>query len=501
MKPIGSLVWFLVCAAVPLAISVPHLSDELWYDEVVTVGAFASRPVAEIVTSYPYPNNHVLFSVLLRPFFLFAEEPLILRSLPLLCTAGTLAMIFAAGFRWGGLPVAVCATAALGYNQVFLNYCMQLRGYTLSLFLTAGLLWIMTGRRRPRSLGRHVGIILFAAGLIYTLPTNVIFVIAGGLAEAISSYSGGRRWPDAVRAGFPWLVACIVGTACYLPIMEQLMAVQHRSAFSAELLGRSVAGFLTSALHDQWWLAALAIVMFFLRAEPADGRRNVLLRTLAWMLLLPVIACVVLKIAPFARNFLPLLPPMLLIGGFFLSRFCEMVIRRVRPAVDAADHVVALLGLVVISSTALPALIGFDQRNHQRLLAGMPETPYFPATRSEFHPSKVVASVRALAAKRVHYLCLFTDQDQAFLGYYLQRADIPFMWLPSGQLPDAPVELFVISSGPPDYEQLAVKSGLDVEWLQQLPLTEDTGYFQIYRPKEPITRSEITGSLIQANRP
>ncbi|MCA9047578.1 MAG: hypothetical protein KDA89_02550, partial [Planctomycetaceae bacterium] len=256
-QPLGSesvVDWILLLLAVsvPLCLSVLHLPDELWYDEAVTVETFASQPIVDIADSYPFPNNHVFFSMLLRPFYLFAPAPYILRLLPLLCTLGTLWLTYKIGTYLGGRSLAVCATAMLGQNQVFLNYTMQLRGYTLSMFLASLLLYLLLTAHPRRS--RLFTIALAGTAVIYTLPTNIALVVSCGMVAALQSgrHSSGKRpvSKTQLRAILPWVLACVCGTICYLPILEELRAVKNQSTFSGRLLWDNFAEFLVSAIYD-----------------------------------------------------------------------------------------------------------------------------------------------------------------------------------------------------------------------------------------------------------
>lgn len=83
------------------------------------------------------------------------------------------------------------------------------------------------------------------------------------------------------------------------------------------------------------------------------------------------------------------------------------------------------------------------------------------------------------------------------IGTTLERIGVPFMHLPPEEAGNAPVELFVIASGPPDYVELSRISGLSVAELRDIPLQSDTGYFQLYQPDSPVSRARLTGPLFK----
>ena len=57
---------FLAALATALALRLHGLGADLNHDEAYTWQVFASRPYAEILGSYPVPNNHILHSLLVR---------------------------------------------------------------------------------------------------------------------------------------------------------------------------------------------------------------------------------------------------------------------------------------------------------------------------------------------------------------------------------------------------------------------------------------------------
>ncbi|MCH2201244.1 MAG: hypothetical protein MK102_04690 [Fuerstiella sp.] len=490
--PFVSLAWLCLSVVIPLTFSVSHLTDDLWYDEAVTVGMFASRPVSEIVTSYPFPNNHVLFSILLRPFCLFAEEPFSLRMLPLLCTLVTLCAVFATGTRWGGVPVASCTVGVLGCNQVFLNYCMQVRGYTLSTCLMAILLWLLAAHPSERSGKRFCAVLVSVWAFVYTLPTNLAFAVAGGIADMIIAGNVTRRYSTTILAGVPWAVGCLAAAISYMPIMDELRAIGATSVFSVTHLTETFVAFFFDLCRDQWWLAALTIAVGT-RAwvRQRDRRLDWRLICLVSCLAIPWLVFLSLQAVPFARNFVPVLPVFALAAGWAVVRFWRSAIKMALPRYSSSDGLVAALSLALIAVVSLPQLQSFETRMHQHLLTGNNESTYFVHTRCQFSPAYVVNMVRNVAAERKHYLLLFSDRDQMSLGYYLSRIELPFMFLPPDIESEAPVELFLVASGPPDYPALAEKSGLSTDWLKSLPIVEDTGYFQIYRPAAAVPVSNL----------
>jgi len=57
-------IWLITAVAVVCRLAA--LTQPMRYDEAITWAYFVGRPWATIVSSYPFPNNHVLFSLLAK---------------------------------------------------------------------------------------------------------------------------------------------------------------------------------------------------------------------------------------------------------------------------------------------------------------------------------------------------------------------------------------------------------------------------------------------------
>ena len=272
---VGVLPGVLLCAA--------RLRLDLWYDEVYTLYHFAARPAAEIVTDYSAPNNHILFTLMLRPVYLVALGSgawWLLRWLPLLVSVGTLLLAYRLARRLGGWPVAVVATWLLGLCQMFLIHTMQLRGYGLSMLLLVWLAdWAVAAGTRGETVSRDeasparsarqwrpmAAVAIGGAAFLYVVPTNLLFLLALMLAVGIRTAwvarpVGRRAW----QAVAPWLAAVALAAICYAPVAGELLALRRgggdNSGAVVTKAGRAMVGFYRAALYDAWPLAGIALV-------------------------------------------------------------------------------------------------------------------------------------------------------------------------------------------------------------------------------------------------
>lgn len=130
----------LTVLAVLLCFVQGYLFRDFWFDEALTVLNFAlSEPVSNIYFNYPIPNNHIVYTLLLR-FWIELQpasiDPVVwMRLLSVIFAGATLFLLYRL-FRsqFGGvlmLPV-LTATAA---SVPFLVYATAVRGYMLSALL------------------------------------------------------------------------------------------------------------------------------------------------------------------------------------------------------------------------------------------------------------------------------------------------------------------------------------------------------------------------------
>ncbi|GEM_PF-2936899 len=257
-------VWAL---AIALIFCTQRLDDDLWYDELYTLAVFVSRPWSEIVTDYSAPNNHIFYSLLLRGVYLLSDEPFVLRAVSLAFTFGTLLLVFFSGRYVGGKAVAALSTVWLGLTQVFITHTMEVRGYSLSMLLAAGLalLWI-SERTGPETKGwwRPGLTVVLSACAIYTVPTNALLTFSLGIAAIIKGAVTGKTWRGRLRAvvwyASPWVVGTAIGFLLYLPVMDQLKLAASSTRRLDFYASFSIAyQFFDAVLRDWWPVVPFAI--------------------------------------------------------------------------------------------------------------------------------------------------------------------------------------------------------------------------------------------------
>lgn len=502
-SPAGTLrpwQWFVLAAAIPLILSSSKLDLDLWHDEVYTIEAFVSRGVATIVTDYTVPNNHVLYSLVLRPFYLLSDSNFVLRLPSLACTAAALAIVFLLARRWAGLPAALLGTWLLGSNQMFLVHTMQIRGYALSMFLSAWLGWLMLAAGEVLSWRRTALIVLAGAAFLYVLPTNLLFLVpTAAVACMLAWFRGEARARAALLEGANWLAAGALAALLYLPIADRILSAR------AEDVGVSWGGawnvhadFFASAAYDMVPLLPLpAIGLACWGFAWARGRRGTGEVLLLWGLALVAgsfLLTAVLGITPFVRNYSPLLPPLAAATGWLLAQLCEAVRGRLAPRCPpelAATLMVLLVGMVVV-----PRLVSYPARLDEYRKGQFAQGGYYNYYAARYHPARVAAYLQdqlqdQIVDDRPYYIA-YDDHDHMNLWYYLARCSVP----PYRQLGRSPAGteavVYAIVPPVPDYPAIEAKCGLAPGTVRRFPLVEEFGYYRLLRSPGPV-RIRVAG--------
>lgn len=120
------------------------IQNDYWQDEIYTLSHFVFVPLKLTLTDYHVANNHILFSVLLNlckhfsglnslPFFL--QHPYYLRIVPLVFTVLTIVIFYFSIKSLFTKSISLIASSTLVTTFAFLNFSVQLRGYSLSIFI------------------------------------------------------------------------------------------------------------------------------------------------------------------------------------------------------------------------------------------------------------------------------------------------------------------------------------------------------------------------------
>jgi hypothetical protein len=327
-----------LCSLLVFAVAmIQFLRSDLWFDEIVTVFDFAMlRDHRAIFTTYPVANNHMLFSFI-EWWWLYAvslanamlslqgmslgqsEEVLRLPSAAFALATGM--FLYIRGRQSLGNATALILALLMFASPLFLSFSYQLRGYGLSMLLSAmatiGVVEILAGKRRQ-------GAFIYgpaAAFLPVAIPSNILVTFSLWLFVAIVLLRRRCDLRNLVFVGAMGLVSAC-GMTVYLLIFDKFMKVVKLTGGWSD--GGTVAAHLGLALlvHLGAFVAGCWSTRLRTPQKTRSAANDPLRRTLPLLAVccaLPI-ATLALTRAPFPRVFLSYLPPISLCALWFFRR-------------------------------------------------------------------------------------------------------------------------------------------------------------------------------------
>lgn len=319
---------------------------DFWIDEVLSIVRHIEPSIRSALLWYPAPNNHVFSNALsglylklidARDLKLLFENPDILRMpyfivgiLTILCTALIARQSFS---RSGGVLVVtlLCTTIP------FLNYIVQIRGYSLSFLLAAALLYFSLIYRKSGAAYAGVGVFLSSGALIYTIPSNAYFILSAasffGAAGILKVWLGrSEQTPAGIKAlirNRPVRIAVLIGLGTlafglfYLPILRQVIGndvVQTLGLFRGDAFNSAFPQLMEFFISRRDWIFILAAGGILFGLSRPSGIPNPEARFTGALclstVLLPLLFSVIRGDTPPERTFLVSLPSFVLAGAF-----------------------------------------------------------------------------------------------------------------------------------------------------------------------------------------
>ncbi len=245
-----------------LLAALPLLNRSLWHDELVTVRMFSGQTHGfDVVSVYPYPNNHLLNSLLIHWLLPLGSSEWLIR-LP--AVAGTVLLLVAFYFwmqlYFKPLPAAAMTVAILLVMPVF-GYGIHARGYSLMMGFGTAAMALLDYYRQRRHLAAFAGAWLCLVLATYAILTAALLLGGAALAQLAlwgvmrekkatppksrqASSRKGTSLPPPAPAVLPRLTprrlaaeagimlgACIIVGLLYWPVLDQLRTVMKSQAF------------------------------------------------------------------------------------------------------------------------------------------------------------------------------------------------------------------------------------------------------------------------------
>ncbi len=201
-----------------------EFSRPVRYDEAFTYLVFARLPLAQALSHYSAPNNHLFHTLLVWLSTHLLGNTLTALRLPAL--AGGILMMpaaFALATELYGRRAGLVATALVACSPAFIDYSVNGRGYTWQTTLLLLMAWFagrIAGERGK--LGDWLGLVCAAVLAVYTIPTSVLpcaGIILWLCLTAWQRGGAGGLLSFAKRMLPAALAILVLVTALYLPVM------------------------------------------------------------------------------------------------------------------------------------------------------------------------------------------------------------------------------------------------------------------------------------------
>src|SRR4030088_493434 len=297
------------------------------YDESITWAFFSARSWGTIVSWYPFPNNHVLFSLLAKATASLAPfQPWAFRLPAFLAGVAIIPLVWAVGRRLTDRRTALIGAALTVGSTPLVLYSVNGRGHTILVALSLVLILVADRlRMRPTWWPGWIAFSVIAALGLYTVPVMVYPIGAVSHWIALDALRGRRE--DRRPAPRTIVILYIAGVAAlalayllYLPIIRTAgvgaitgnkLAQPISWSFFVSLLPKFVYEIVTTWTAPlPWWCVpfTFGLALYGLSRVAPRGRASLAGATLIWSVGLFLLS----HRQPFARFWLFMLPLFLL---------------------------------------------------------------------------------------------------------------------------------------------------------------------------------------------
>jgi mannosyltransferase len=360
-----------VCGA---AARIALVGDAMRFDESYAFVYDVRHSLGHIVSSYPFPGGHFLYSILAHGWLkLFGDSVWAVRGVAILAGVALIPVAYLAARALYDGGAAIWAAALCAGFAPLVDYSANGRAYILGVLLaTAALALAARLVDRPEPVRGWVAFAACCTLAMYCVPTFVYAVATVALwAGSVALLRRDRR--VLVRLAVATAAAVAVAVLLYIPTFGQ-SGWDYADAMS------KAAGPLTRIVQRPWdhwaravpnplvWLVAAGFVASLL-AHRRIARHAVPLAAPA--LAVALVAVAAQKASPFARTWLYVLPLYLIHAGAGLSYLAERIRVPRAAAAGAALAIAVVLAVTAVDhgetdNTQLPStdthIVGFLER-------------------------------------------------------------------------------------------------------------------------------------------
>ncbi len=290
-------------------------------DENQNILDYGHAPFEYIATSYFFGGHHILNSIFIRlSILLFGEENALgVRAPVFILSITTLWLVYLIALQiFRSQTVGAIAIFSLSVNPTHIFYSQIARGYGWIIFFAALTLFSVLKLLETRKL-RWAYITLLSGFLgIYTIPTNVYFVLALGLWaifitwKAPQVHEGNKNTTKPILILSIFVGIALLSFAAYFPILNNLLAEAKNyhlpkisESSNSFLAIQTIFGFFEKSFPGNliWSALFVGIGLFFVTAS----KKEYLLLPF-FLLGIPALITWVTGVGGYPRNYLFNLP-------------------------------------------------------------------------------------------------------------------------------------------------------------------------------------------------
>lgn len=206
--------WLLLAVIIGVGIRGYYLSQPMRFDESVAFLEFVNGNLQSLFY-YPYPNNHVLHTILVKLVTLvLGANPISIRLIAFLAGIACIPLVYSVCRQLN--QVGIFAALSVSVFPFLISYSTNARGYTLLVLLT--LLMTLLGLyliKRPSIAGAALMALVASLGML-TMP-SMLFPIAGLYLWVVLSLFINTK--DLRIAFYKFIIPCGVFTAIFTLIL------------------------------------------------------------------------------------------------------------------------------------------------------------------------------------------------------------------------------------------------------------------------------------------
>ena len=267
------MLWAILLVAA--IVRVTALSLPMRFDEAVTYVEFVRKPWSTVVSSYPYPNNHVFFSLLAKATSALApSEPWAIRLPAFIFGLAIVPLTYSVGRAFFGRREGLIGAAFAATATPLVLYSVNARGYAIvaALFLVE-LLIVQRLRSNPSRWRGWAAIAVCAALGVHTIPVMLYPHGVVGMWLALDWFQ--RRDNTArttlLRYSLATMVAGVAALLLYAPIIRlegfgalvgnKFVTPQSWMSFTTQMPRSLLATLVQWTDPLPLWLTPLALVL------------------------------------------------------------------------------------------------------------------------------------------------------------------------------------------------------------------------------------------------